>query len=542
MTRPLPLANRLNAGSRSGSRRAGILVPLFSIPSTTSWGIGEIGDIEPMTRWLDRAGQCILQLLPINEMPPGERSPYSALSAMAIDPQFISMRALEDFAAIGGEAALDSESRATIDSARVAPAIDYAAVRRVKLGVLQRSFAHFRDIEWAGETRRAAAFQAFCAEQSWWLDDYALFRALHAHHGERPWMEWPAPVRDREPDALAGARAALADDVLFRQWLQWVADDQWRTARGRAGHVALFGDLPFMVAGDSADVWARQDEFRLDVSVGVPPDAFSEDGQDWGLPAYRWDIFAGRDFDWLRRRARRNADLFDGYRVDHLVGFYRTYFRERNGDAGFTPPDEASQEMLGERVLNVFLTSGADIVAEDLGVVPDFVRASLDRLGVPGYRVLRWERLWSKPGQPFRDPAQYPSTSVATSGTHDTEPMAIWWAQASVEERTAVLEIPAVRERISTDERAAVLERSELSNRLREALLESLYRSGSDLLILPVQDVFGWRDRINRPATVGEENWTWRLPWPSDHLSTEPQAIAAADQLREWSNRSGRCG
>src|SRR6188768_9226 len=101
-----------------GSRRAGILVPLFSIPSTTSWGIGEIGDIESMTRWLDRAGQCILQLLPINEMPPGERSPYSALSAMAIDPQFISMRAVEDFAATGGEAALDSESRATLDSVR----------------------------------------------------------------------------------------------------------------------------------------------------------------------------------------------------------------------------------------------------------------------------------------------------------------------------------------------------------------------------------------------------------------------------------------
>jgi 4-alpha-glucanotransferase len=525
-----------------GSRRAGILVPLFSIPSTTSWGIGEIGDIESMTRWLDRAGQCILQLLPINEMPPGERSPYSALSAMAIDPQFISMRALEDFAATGGEAALDSESRATLDSVRAAPAIDYAAVRRVKLGALRRSFAHFRDTEWAGGTRRAVAFQSFCAEQSWWLDDYALFRALHAHQGGQPWMEWPAPVRDREPEALAGARASLADDVLFRQWLQWVAADQWRTARGRAGRVALFGDLPFMVAGDSADVWARQDEFRLDVSVGVPPDAFSEDGQDWGLPAYRWDVFAGRDFDWLRRRARRNADLFDGYRVDHLVGFYRTYFRERNGDAGFTPPDEASQEMLGERVLNIFLTSGADIVVEDLGIVPDFVRASLDRLGVPGYRVLRWERHWSKPGQPFKDPARYPSTSVATSGTHDTEPMSIWWEQASVEERSAVLGIPAVRERISTDERTAVLERSELSNRLQEALLESLYHSGSELLILPVQDVFGWRDRINRPATVGDENWTWRLPWPSDRLSTEPQAIAVADQLREWSNRSGRCG
>ena len=516
-------------------------MPLFSIPSTTSWGIGEIGDIESMTRWLGRAGQCLLQLLPINETPPGERSPYSALSAMAIDPQFISMRDLEDFAALGGEAALDAEARATIDSARAAPTVDYAAVRSVKPAALRRSFAHFRDTEWASGTRRAAAFQAFCGQQSWWLDDYSLFRALHAHHGEQPWMEWPVPVRDRHPDALAGARAALADDVLFRQWLQWVAADQWSKARERAGRVALFGDLPFMVAGDSADVWARQDEFRLDVSVGVPPDAFSEDGQDWGLPAYRWDVFAGRDFDWLRRRARRNADLFDGFRVDHLVGFYRTYFRERTGDAGFTPPDEPSQENLGEQVLNVFLSSGADIVAEDLGVVPDFVRASLDRLGVAGYKVLRWERHWNEPAQPFIDPAQYSSTSVATSGTHDTEPMAIWWEAAPVDERSAVLDIPAVRQRISVDERHAVLERREMSTSLRDALLESLYGSGSDLLILPIQDVFGWSDRINTPATIGGDNWTWRLPWAADRLTTEPQAIAVADRLREWSDRSGRC-
>jgi 4-alpha-glucanotransferase len=120
--------------------------------------------------------------------------------------------------------------------------------------------------------------------------------------------------------------------------------------------------------------------------------------------------------------------------------------------------------------------------------------------------------------------------------------MAIWWEGASVEERSGVLEIPSIRERVSTDERAALLEHRELSNRLREALLESLYHSGAELLILPVQDVFGWRDRINRPATVGEENWTWRLPWAADRLSTEPQANVVADRLREWSNRSGRCG
>src|SRR5688572_4356275 len=196
-----------------GSRRAGILVPLFSIPSTRSWGIGEIADIAPLTRWLGDAGQCLLQLLPINEMPPGERSPYSALSAMAIDPQFISIDAMEDFDATGGEVSLSSAAREQLDAARVSPKIDYDTVRALKGHALRRSFCHFRDRELTGDTRRAAAFRAFCVEQSWWLDDYVLFRALHAHHGERAWTEWPQPVRDREPAALDAARAELADDI-----------------------------------------------------------------------------------------------------------------------------------------------------------------------------------------------------------------------------------------------------------------------------------------------------------------------------------------
>jgi 4-alpha-glucanotransferase len=527
--------------SPSGSRRAGILVPLFSIPSSRSWGIGEIGDIEPMAGWLRRAGQRLLQLLPINEMPPSETSPYSALSAMAIDPQFITIDSLEDFDAIGGEPALESALRARLDVVRVAPQIDYTAVRSLKQTVLRRAFAYFRDTELAGGTRRSSAFRVYVEQQAWWLDDYALFRALHARYEERAWTDWPAPLRNREPQALDSARAELADDILFRQYLQWIAGDQWGAARDRTGDVALFGDLPFMVSGDSADVWARQDEFRLDASVGVPPDAFSETGQDWGLPAYRWDVLSARDFDWLRHRARRNADLYDGYRVDHLVGFYRTYVRPHGGGAPeFTPADQRSQQALGERVLAVFREPGSEIIAEDLGTVPDFVRESLARLAVPGYKVFRWERRWHAEGQPFKDPLDYPAVAVATSGTHDTEPMAVWWENAPPEEKHAVLAIPSVRERLEPEDSERLADQPGLPHAMREALLESLYASGADLLILPVQDVFGWRDRINQPATIGDGNWTWRMAWPCDRLGTEAAAIAVADQLREWSTRHRR--
>jgi 4-alpha-glucanotransferase len=523
------------------TRRAGILVPLFSIPSTTSWGIGEIGDIERMCRWLEDAGQRVLQLLPINEMPPGETSPYSALSAMALDPQFISLALLEDFAAIGGEAALEPEQRARLDAARAAPAIDYATVRELKRAVLGRCFVHFRQTEWAGGTHRASAFRVFLAEQAWWLEDYALFRALHARHGDCAWMNWPQPLRDREPSAIDAARRELADDILFRQYMQWVAGTQWGVARDRAGSISLFGDLPFMVAGDSADVWARQEEFRLDATVGVPADAFSETGQDWGLPVYRWDRIATQDFEWLRTRARRNADLFGGYRIDHLVGFYRTYFREqRTGAAGFVPEDEPSQLALGERVLSVLREAGAEITAEDLGTVPDFVRESLARQSIPGYKVLRWERRWNAEGQPFTDPGDYPAVAVATSGTHDTEPLAVWWEQSSREERKAVLEVPSIRSGLTDGDRDRLIEAPGFPRDMRDALLEALYASNADLVVLPLQDVFGWRDRINQPATVGNENWTWRLPWPSDRLATEPEAIAQANQLREWARRHNR--
>ena len=158
---------------------------------------------------------------------------------------------------------------------------------------------------------------------------------------------------------------------------------------------------------------------------------------------------AARDYAWLRASARRSAALFDGYRVDHLVGFYRTYVFPNDGSPShFTPADEVEQLALGETVLRIFAASGARIVAEDLGTVPDFVRASLARLGIPGYRVLRWEREWKSPGPPYRDPAAYQPASLATSGTHDTEPMAAWWDELDATERRAVLEAPGLAARL----------------------------------------------------------------------------------------------
>ena len=513
-------------------RHAGVIAPLFSIPSAASWGIGEIADLPLLARWLESAGLDVIQLLPINEMPGGQSSPYSALSAMAIDPIFIAVDRVEEFRAAGGLEAMSADGRQRVAALRQSTRVEYELVREAKREGLHLSFERF-DRQAAEGSPRRAAFDAFVAREAWWLETYALFRALHDEHQGCYWREWDAPLRDRDPAALDHARDRLASSVRFHQYLQWVAGEQWREARAACGGVGLFGDFPFMVNGHSADVWARQGEFHIDASVGVPPAPESPDGQDWGLPAYRWGVVSPGGYEWLAQRTRRCAELFDGFRVDHLVGFYRTFVRVHDGASGFSPPDEPAQIAQGEALMALFRSHGSSIIAEDLGVVPDFVRASQAREQVPGLKVLRWEREWEEEGRPFRDPRAYAACSVAISGTHDTEAMAAWWDGADPDERRAVLPILGEAARgISPDDA--------FSDRIRDALLATLFHAGSDLTLIALPDIFGWRDRINVPSSVTDENWTWRLPWPVETLTTSREGTSRAAFLRTLSSSSRR--
>jgi 4-alpha-glucanotransferase len=509
---------------RRDSRHAGLLLPLFSIRSGSDWGIGELPDAGPLCAWLADAGFDRLMLLPLGTMTGGTSSPYAAASAMAIDPIYIAVDRLEDFVQAGGTRTLSAEAIAHLMAARSADSVDYARVRAAKAEALERAFDRFLGDEWERQTLRAATLAGFLSRERGWLDDYALFQALRDRCGGRSWYDWDEPLRSRHPAALDEARRRLARDVLRQQYWQWIAHTQWAGARqvARGYGVAMFGDLPFVVSGDSVEVWSRQDEFLLDVSVGVPPDAFSDTGQDWGLPMYRWDVIAAGGYQAFHARVRRMAALFDGVRVDHLVGLYRTYGRPPRGQPFFFPADAAAQQQQGEEVLRVFLDSGLSVIAEDLGTVPDFVRASMTRLGVPGCKVLRWERHWHAPGQPFIDPAAYPQVSAAMTGTHDTESMAEWWERAPLEEREALLELQVLRAHGLADPSQP------WSDALRDALLEQIYRSRSDELFLPLQDLFGWRDRINTPGTIGDHNWTWRMPWRIEDLEHISGAVERA--------------
>jgi 4-alpha-glucanotransferase len=518
------------------TRRAGVSVPLFSCRSTKSWGLGELADLVPLSRWLVAAGFTEVMLLPLGTMPAGETSPYSATSTLAIDPIHIALEQVADFGRAGGLRAMSDEGRRAAETAQHAPAVRYDAVRRAKHEALGLAFSSFVSEEWEQLTPRAADLAAFVARERWWLDDYALFQALSRSADGASWRDWPAPLRDRDPRAIDDARRQLSRGVLQEQYLQWTADGQWRAARRAAADhgVGVIGDMPFVPGYDSPEVWARPDEFHLDLSAGVPPDAFSPTGQDWALPTYRWNVIGDAGYAWLRRRAERMAQLFDGTRVDHVVGLYRTYARARDGSAFFIPAEERAQRIQGEQVVGLLKATGLDLIAEDLGSIPDFVRASLTAMGVPGCRVMRWERRWHDPGQPYIDPPSYPPLSAAMTGTHDTEPMPVWWDSLAAGDRASFLALPAATA-------AGMADASQpWSDRLRDLVLEMAYASGSDRLFLPMPDLFGWPDRINTPGTVRSDNWTWCLPWAVDRLDTTSAAQERAAFLLGLARSTGR--
>jgi len=521
------------------TRHAGVLMPLFSAASSSGWGIGEFGDVATLATWLSSAGFNRLMLLPLGAMAAGQSSPYSAMSAMALDPIYIGLARLDDFVRLGGAAVLGFEARMNLEAARARLSVGYENVRRAKDDALRKSFDRFVSDEWGAQTQRAAALSGYIARERAWLDDYALYCAISEELHTPRWRDWPAPLRDRDGRALDEARHLLARDIIRHQYVQWVAESEWQHARAaaREAGVALFGDLTFAVETDSVDVWTRQEEFALDVSAGAPPDAFSETGQDWQLPMYRWETIAASDYAWLRQRAQRMAALFDGIRVDHVVGFYRTYGKPAEGDPFFLPAGEADQLRQGEAIMRLMLESGAMIIAEDLGTVPDFVRVSLAGLGIPGSKVLRWERGWDAPAQPFIDPRSFPSVSATMTSTHDTEPLAVWWENSSREDR-----VETIRLLLTLDD----FQRRGVSNpdqpwndALRDALLEIAYRSGSSEVFVTMQDMFGWRDRINVPGLISDTNWTWRLPWPVDRLATTSEAIERAEFWRQIGRESG---
>ena len=501
------------------------------MPSTTSWGVGEIADIPPMAAWLRECGLDMLQLLPLNEMTTGQNSPYGAMSALALDPIYISVARVPEFRALGGVECLAAGTRDRLRAAQAARSVQYQEVRRIKQEALEAAYRQFLGAE-RRSAPRVRQFETFRREQAWWLHEYALFRALHERFEARAWTEWPDGLRDREPAALQRARVELHERTLFFEYLQWIASEQWQEARRDLAGVSCSAicrsscrsTAPTCGRVRPSSISARRWVFRRTRSARR--DSSGACRSIAGTSTRRTTIDGCANARAAARTSTTAAASITWSALPHLRDSARRH-------AVFLPADPARQIAQGERLMKIFCSAGPRVIAEDLGTVPDYVRQSLARLGLPGFKVLRWERDWNAPGQPFRAPASYPAVSVAMTGTHDTEPMRVWWEHAPAEERAAALQIPGL------DVSGAWLD-SPFSAALRDAFLRVLFHAGSDLLMLPIQDVFGWADRINVPATVGADNWTYRLPWPVDRFSDTCEAREAAARLRRWAEASGR--
>jgi 4-alpha-glucanotransferase len=504
-----------------------VLLPLSALRRRDGWGCGDLGDLAPFGRWAARAGLHVVQILPVTETTGLDPSPYSGASTFAIDPVYLDLDACDDFIDSGGRAALPAPllaELATIDAGRT---IAWTRVRALKAAATRRAFEHFLRSEWEPGTARAQALREYMSAQKAWLDDYTLFAVLHAHY-HKSWLDWPEELRQRRPEALAAARATYALPIVEQAWLQWQLERQWQEARAKLADlgVGLMGDLPFAPSMDSADVWSNREVFRTDLTVGTPPDQFSEIGQDWGLPAYDWDYLKETDFAWMRARAARAGAFFSAYRVDHVIGLYRTFVREeKNAPGRFSPAEEAAQIANGEAVLTVLGEAG-EVIAEDLGAVPKFLPASLEKLDLPGYKLLRWQKPFDS--EDFLAPSTWPVSSVSTNGTHDTDTSAEWYDGLADGDRMALARLPGLE---------LFAEHPQFDDAVRDALLAALYAAPSELTLTPFQDLFGHRERVNVPGTESDDNWIYRLPVTIDALEQDAEAIA---RLRMLAVRSGR--
>jgi 4-alpha-glucanotransferase len=514
------------------SRVAGVTVPLSSIRTERDWGVGQISDLPALARWILTAGHRLVQILPPYELAKGETSPYGARTAFGLDPIYTTIEEVPDLDASLIDELLGDNGRAVRARLRGLGHVDFAAVRGLKEAALRFAFERFYQREWTRGTIRAGDLAKFVERQTW-AKDLATYVSLRERHNGWSWQHWPEGERLRRTEALAQVHDDLARHILEHEYVQWILDEQWQRAKRSVNElgVELMGDLPFIVGTESADVWAHAREFKSDVSLGAPPDAFSADGQDWGLPAYDWAKMDEDDLGWIRARTRHAATLYDRFRLDHVVGYFRMFVRPPTAGPApkpkgwFDPEGEPAQHARGERVLRAIQAEAGrvEVIGEDLGVIPPFVRQSLTSMGIAGYRVLPWE---NDDGR-FRDPKGYPAKSVATWSTHDTAPIVAWWDDLSAHDREALATLAKIDP--SSDPSARWL-----------PLLRLLLESASELTLVLPQEILGERARINTPGTVDDRNWTYRLPRTLEALENDRDVCERMTALKGATRDAGR--
>ena len=485
-------------------RCSGILLHPTSLPGR--FGIGDLGDAAyRFVDFLAAAGQSYWQVLPLS--PTGYAdSPYQTLSAFAGNPMLISLERLVE---IGHLSAADLEDVPAFLDDRV----DFGPVIRYKTGLLNRAFANFQARSPAGQR---VAFARFCNEQASWLDDFALFMALKEARNLRPWEEWEPEIVTRQPGALARWRESLAGEIESQKYRQWLFFEQWLAVKRYANEraIRIIGDIPIFVSMDSADVWANPRLFHFDENLrptvvsGVPPDYFSETGQLWGHPLYRWEVMAQEGYAWWIARFRMAFTQADVVRIDHFRGFYNYWEVPAGEETAIN-----GRWLYGPGAGLLHAVTGAlgemAIIAEDLGDFNAESRAGVDALqaefGYPGMKVLQFA-FSAGPSDPFL-PHNYTRDCVVYTGTHDNDTIAGWYRVTSTgAERDYALKY------LGSDGLGLSSLRTETLD-IAWGLIRLAWGSVAHTAITTVQDLLslGHESRMNTPATVGPPNWCWRL-------------------------------
>ncbi|HEV7329697.1 MAG TPA: malto-oligosyltrehalose synthase [Flavisolibacter sp.] len=484
----------LKARQETNVRGAGVLLHISSLPSP--FGIGDMGpEAKHFADFLYRTRQKYWQLLPLNPTEEGQGySPYSALSSKAGYPLLISPELLVKDGLLQAE---DLRSRQRPRENHT----DFREAEKVKEELFEKAFSTFLQ---AKEHPLQEAFKQFTKKEKEWLDDFALFMQLKKVHEGRPWFDWPDEYKKRDEEALKKFAQKHSKELKKIKWLQFVFARQWHDLRSycNSRNIQFIGDLPFYISYDSSDVWAEKEIFAIDADgrrtgmAGVPPDAFSDDGQLWGMPVFKWDVLKENGYAWWIGRLRKNIELFDLVRLDHFRAF-AAYWEVPEGEqtaknGKWIPGPGADFFQAVETALGEL-----PFVAEDLGDIDADVLNLRDAFRLPGMKVLQFAFGGDMPQSDYI-PHNYEKNFLVYTGTHDNNTTVGWFRTEAGED---------VKNRIRQYAGADINE-----SNIYHVFARLAYGSVASIAILPIQDVLGLDEsaRMNVPSSA-QNNWSWRL-------------------------------
>ena len=476
------------------NRRAGILMPVSSLPSDC--GIGTLGKgAYDFIDWLCSAGMKIWQVLPLLPTGYGD-SPYQSCAANALNPYFI------DFALLVEDGLLEKTEYADLQWCDDIRRVDYGRQFSQKCSVLKKAFARFDKTD--------KTWQAFLQKGDY--KDYALFMALKVAHNYAPWTDWAEPYKSCDKEALESFSKENKEEIEFWQFTQYLFLKQWNAlhAYAQAKGISIMGDMPIYLSEDSVETWKyRQDLFMLDregnlaVRAGVPPDAFSEDGQFWGNPVYDWDKLKKNGYAWWDKRFQDTFALFDIVRIDHFRAFDRFFAIPANAESA-----KEGKWMDGPKSELFFsLSHNYEIVAEDLGIIDDGVRKLMKDTGYPGMKVFAFA-FDGNPENEYLPSNIQEANCVVYTGTHDNDTLRSFLENMEVRQRKT-FEKEFEEQCLATDTPYRV-ETVEVEC---ASIIELLFATKAATVIVPMQDVLamGEEARLNAPSTVSLQNWTFRF-------------------------------